>query len=458
MSNNPKPAATGVVGIKGRILPLDERIDPATTALVLIDLQNEFCHPDGAFGRLGNDLSMMPPIAEKTHLLLKAAREKNMMIVFVRATYDGEVLSGPLAETYNRREFHDSQCLEGSWDADWYADLAPQAGSANEIVVTKHRFSAFWGTDIDLYLRSNGIRSLVFTGVVTSGCVESTLRDAFFRDYYVVCASDCVAEASIERHRASLHKIQQAFGAVLTAEEIAAVWSRRERAAGISAEAKEKRVLWDLADRIDPKHTALVLIDLQNDFCHQDGVMGKAGENLASMREAVAGASDLLNWARTAGMQVIHVRAEYSERDASDVSLFASRNASGTMCCRPETWGAAFVDEVVPRDGEWVVVKHRFSAFVDTRLDLLLRANGIRTILVGGVATQCCVESTVRDASLRDYYVVVAKEAVGARGRMKHLHEASLETMSLYFAECLPLDEIRKTHAGHASAERRAQA
>ncbi|HVT30864.1 MAG TPA: isochorismatase family protein [Lacipirellulaceae bacterium] len=442
---------------KGRALPLSERLDPSTTALVLIDLQNEFCHADGAFARLGHDVSMMPSVAEATHRLLKAARAKNMTIFFVRATYDGEVLSGPLAETYNRRNFKNSQCLEGSWDAGWYADLAPRADALNEIVITKHRFSAFWGTDFDLYLRSNGIRSLVFAGVVTSGCVESTLRDAFFRDYYVVCASDAVAEASLERHRASLAKIGQAFGEVLTAEEIAAVWARADIAQPLSMDAKQRKVLYELPDRLDPKHTALVLIDLQNDFCHVDGVMGQAGEDLKEMRQAVAGATKLLAWARQEGLQVIHVRAEYSERDASDVSLFASRNASGTACCRPDTWGANFVDEVKPEAHEWVVTKHRFSAFVDTRLDLLLRSNAIRSIVVGGVATQCCVESTVRDASLRDYYVTVVKDVVGARGRMKHLHDASLETMSLYFAECLSLDELREARHPRVQASSKAR-
>src|SRR5690606_21309431 len=130
------------------------------------------------------------------------------LILFVRATYDGEVLSGPLAETYHRRSFLESQCAEGSFGADWYGGLAPDPAAPNEVVVTKHRFSVFWGTDADLYLRANGIRTLVFAGVVTSGCVESSLRDAFFRDYYVVAASDCVTEASPERHGAALHKIE----------------------------------------------------------------------------------------------------------------------------------------------------------------------------------------------------------------------------------------------------------
>jgi nicotinamidase-related amidase len=170
--------------------------------------------------------------------------------------------------------------------------------------------------------------------------------------------------------------------------------------------------------------------------------MGQAGEDLTMMAQAVDETVKLLGYARAVKMPIVHVKAEYSEQSASEVSLFASRNVSGTECCRPGTWGADWVDEVKPEPGEWAIVKRRFSAFVDTRLDLLLRSNGIRTVIVAGVATQCCVESTVRDASLRDYYVVVARDAVGARRRMEHLHRASLETMSLYFAECLTTREI----------------
>jgi nicotinamidase-related amidase len=89
-----------------------------------------------------------------------------------------------------------------------------------------------------------------------------------------------------------------------------------------------------------------------------------------------------------------------------------------------------------------VVVKHRLSAFVDTGLDLLLRSNGIRALVVVGTATQACIESTVRDARFRDYVVVVPEDAVGARGRMRHMHEASLEVMRAYFAEVVPAARV----------------
>ncbi|WP_162409677.1 cysteine hydrolase family protein [Acuticoccus sediminis] len=439
-----------MISLDDRTRSLDdvERLDPAHTALVLIDIQNDFCHPDGAFGRIGSDLSMMPAMAREARRLRDSARDRGIVTFYVRATYDPEVLGAPLAETYARRGFSDGQCPEGSWGADWYDGLSPDPERAADIVVTKHRFSVFQGTEIDLYLRANGIRTVVFAGVVTSGCVESSLRDAFFRDYYVVAAEDAMTEASPERHRASLHKIGQAFGEVRPAAAIAGLWlAANGPGADLSIAAKAARIPGTLADRIDPAHTALLLIDLQEDFCATEGVMGRNAEDLSDIARAVKGCQRLLGIARAAGLQVIHLRAEYGEADASPVSIFASADVDGMSCCRPGTSGARILPEVAPVEGEWEVVKRRFSGFVDTRLELMLRSNGIRTLIVGGVATQCCVESTVRDAALRDYFVVVASDACGARGRMRHLHDASLEVMGLYFAEVCPIDRIESALA-----------
>jgi nicotinamidase-related amidase len=91
------------------------------------------------------------------------------------------------------------------------------------------------------------------------------------------------------------------------------------------------------------------------------------------------------------------------------------------------------VENLKPLEDEPVVVKHRYSAFVDTRLDLLLRSNDIRTVILPGVATHCCVESTARDAAMRDYYVVVPEDGVAVRGKQQQLHETSLEVLGTYF-------------------------
>ncbi len=435
---------------KGRILDLAERVDPARTALLVVDVQNDFCHPEGAFGRLGHDLSVMPPMAERLRGLIREAGRLGILTVFIRATYDEEVLSGPLAENYHRRGFTESQCLEGSWGADWYGGVQP-SGAPNEVVITKHRYSPFGGTPIDLCLRSNGIRTVIVTGVVTSGCVESTARDAFFRDYHVVVASDCVASASAAQHEASLRKMAQSFGVVLPAAEIQAAWAGADPGPRAwQAGRKAARVLPDLAARVEPGHTALVLIDLQNDFCDRAGAMGRRGEDLDFIQATLPAVRDLAAWARRAGVMVIHVRAEYGPLSASDVTAgtwAAWQAGDDAACCAPGTWGGEFVAGLGPVAREPVVVKHRYSAFVDTRLDLLLRSNGIRTVVVAGVATHCCVESTARDANMRDYYVVIPEDCVAVRGRMRHLHAASLETLKTYFGLVVPALAITEAWA-----------
>jgi nicotinamidase-related amidase len=87
------------------------------------------------------------------------------------------------------------------------------------------------------------------------------------------------------------------------------------------------------------------------------------------------------------------------------------------------------VENLKPLEDEPVVVKHCYNAFVDTRLDLLLRSNDIRTVILPGVATHCCVESTARDAAMRDYYVVVPEDGVAVRGKQRQLHGTSLEVL-----------------------------
>lgn len=427
---------------KGRVLDFVERIDPATTALVVIDVQNDFCDPDGVFGRAGNDLSMMPAMAERTQALVDAARERRMLVAWVRATYDEPVTSAPLSETYNRRGFTGSMCLEGSWGADWYAGVAPH-DAPNEPVLTKHRFSAFWDTPLDLLLRSNGIRTVVLAGVVTSGCVESTARDAFFNDYYVVIAEDAVAEASPERHAYALRKLAQAFGEVVPAATVTDGW-RRSGSNAVSWDIERKRSLvpGGLAARIRPDDTALLVVDVQKDFCDADGAMGRRGEGLQHIQGALPAMRRLVGAARSAGVRVIHVRAAYGIADASPVSISCGAHVGATECCVPGTAGAEFVAGMEPAPDEAVIVKHRFSAFVGTGLPWLLRASGIRSLVVIGVATQCCVESTVRDACLQDFFVTVASDGVAARDRMRHLHDASLETMGLYFATVAGSEEI----------------
>jgi ureidoacrylate peracid hydrolase len=91
-------------------------------------------------------------------------------------------------------------------------------------VVTKHRYSGFVGTELDMVLRSHGIKTVVMTGEATNVCVETTARDAFMRDYYVAFVSDCTASGSQAAHDATLVTMGRHFGTVLTSDDIVSTW------------------------------------------------------------------------------------------------------------------------------------------------------------------------------------------------------------------------------------------
>jgi ureidoacrylate peracid hydrolase len=211
---------------------LEDQVGLGHTALVLVDIQNDFLHPDGTLPRANlsgfMDMSMVPGMVGHARELLQAARQGNVLTVFVQMLGDLKYQS-PAQVALQRRHRRPGSgdrggsVLEGTWGADFYADIRPD-GVSREVIVTKYRYSAFIGTNLDLVLRSNGIQTLVMCGDATSGCVESTTRDGFFHDYYVVTAGDACADFSRDRHEASLRKMEMSFGYVVPAAEVAGVW------------------------------------------------------------------------------------------------------------------------------------------------------------------------------------------------------------------------------------------
>lgn len=209
---------------------LAELVDPAHTALVLIDMQRDFIEPEGAFGALGVDLSMYQDSLPRLTSLLNEARRARVLVIHVQnTTLPGRISDSPAQIRFNLR-MHEGKrrdeaplrySLEGTRGHEIVDQLTPEAG---ELVVRKHRSSAFWGTDLELLLRSNGIKTVVIGGCTTEGCVESTARDAMFNDLYVVIAVDCVASDDREQHEASLLLMRHRFD-LSTADEISSVWS-----------------------------------------------------------------------------------------------------------------------------------------------------------------------------------------------------------------------------------------
>lgn len=214
---------------------LERKLDPRHCALVVIDVLNDFCADDGAMAAEGLDVGEAQRMAGRLPALVDAAREAGALVVFVRNVYSTEgdtYLSDVWLEQAQRRRagsyVERPVCPPDSWGNDFYGDVRPRPG---EPIVTKHRFDAFLNTDLDLVLRSNAVRSVVLSGVATNVCVETTARQAFVRDYYVVLPSDGAAGYSAAEHQASLTTIDRYFGEVVTCEDVIGVWERTRVAA-----------------------------------------------------------------------------------------------------------------------------------------------------------------------------------------------------------------------------------
>lgn len=205
-------------------------INPRETAIIVVDMQNDFGAEGGMFARAGIDISGIQAAVAPTARALDAARGAGMPIVYLKMGFAPDLsdAGGPgapnlvrhlevfgVGEPVTTPDGRPSRVLvRDTWNTDILAELAPQPGDQ---VVDKHRFSGFFETDLDAVLKELGARSLVFTGCTTSVCVESTLRDAFFRDYCCLVLADCTAEPIGQglprsNHDATLLLVELLFG------------------------------------------------------------------------------------------------------------------------------------------------------------------------------------------------------------------------------------------------------
>ena len=203
-------------------------IRPAETALIIVDMQNAYASPGGYIDLAGFDISGAPRAIEKIGQAAAAARAAGMPVIFFQNGWDKDYVeaggpgspnwhkSNALKTMRQRPELYGKLLAKGGWDYELVADLAPQAG---DIVVAKPRYSAFYNTNLDSLLRARGIRSLVFTGIATNVCVESTLRDSFFLEYFSVVLHDATHHAGPDYvQKASLFNIESFFGWVSSVE------------------------------------------------------------------------------------------------------------------------------------------------------------------------------------------------------------------------------------------------
>jgi ureidoacrylate peracid hydrolase len=220
--------AERLVKITARPEPVE--IDLARTTVIVVDMQNAFASVGGMFDLLGRDISPAAVVVQTIKRLAGAARTAGVKVIYLAMGYAPDLTDsgGPaspnwykeagLAAMHRKPEYEGKFLIRGSWDADIVDELRPEPG---DIVVAKSRYSGFRGTNLDVVLKTLNAKYLIFTGIATNVCVESTLRDGYFLDYWPILVADATHHAGPAATReATLWNVESAFGWVATSDDL----------------------------------------------------------------------------------------------------------------------------------------------------------------------------------------------------------------------------------------------
>ncbi len=210
--------------------PID--IDLERTALIVVDMQNSFVSKGGMFDLAGFDITGSAPVIEVNRRLLAASRRSGVKVVYLMMAFKPDLSDAgdPSSPAYHkelalrmmrsRPELAGKLLVDDTWDAAIVEALAPQPG---EQVIRKTRYDGFCATGLDAYLRAANIRYLLFTGVATNVCVESTARHAFFNEFWPILVEDAMNNSGPDFNRqATLWNFEHTLGWVARSEQVIA--------------------------------------------------------------------------------------------------------------------------------------------------------------------------------------------------------------------------------------------
>lgn len=193
----------------------------------------------------------------------------------------------------------------------------------------------------------------------------------------------------------------------------------------------------NLKSKVAPERSALIIIDMQKDYCSEGGIFHRMGYDIKSAKALAARLNDFLGHARKVLKNIIHVKMTKIDSLSSSTALEQYRRLGVNRQYDP-----AFSEfyEVLPQEGEVVIPKYRHSPFVSTYFDQLLRIRQIQTLIVTGLATNVCVESTARDGFARDYHVVIPEDLT--EGTSLEAKKWSLSNINLFFGEIVQSQDL----------------
>ena len=206
-------------------------VHPAETALIVVDMQNAYLSPGGYIDLVGFDVSGAPPVIEETARVAAACRAAGIPVIYLQNGFslDQREAGGPSAPVWHKSNalrfmraneaYAGKLITHGTWDHAIVDPLAPQPG---DIVVPKSRYSGFAGTGLEQVLASRRIRTVLVAGVATNVCVESTIRDAYHREFFPVMVTDATMAAGPGAQEATEFNVEKFFGWLTTGAEVRA--------------------------------------------------------------------------------------------------------------------------------------------------------------------------------------------------------------------------------------------
>jgi ureidoacrylate peracid hydrolase len=194
--------------------------------------------------------------------------------------------------------------------------------------------------------------------------------------------------------------------------------------------------------------TALLVIDMQNGFCHPEGSFAQLGLDVTMTNQAIAGCRTLVDAAHRAEVPVVFTRYVYRSdyRDGGVLVQDLLPALADVKSLADGSWDAEIVDELTPGETDFVIDKNRYSAFYGTGLEPILTSLAIDHLVICGVTTNMCVETTARDASQRDYRVFVVSDATGELEQSRH--EMALSTLGFGFGWVVRSDDAVRAWTG----------
>jgi len=356
----------------------------------------------------GKPFQMPPeygPILERTVWFVKTAREAGYPVTFIQDQHR------PGDKEFTDFTVGQPHAIRGTEGAQLIPELLPLDES--DYTVGKRRFSAFFGTDMDLYLREEGIRRLVLVGRPSNVCALYSAADGFKRRYELVAISDCLYSKTSEMHDRAMREFGETLGPVMTSDEFlsAALESRGE---GQEVGGQEERL-------------AVLVVNVNKDLVLNN--LPENGERLASRLDNM---KELLNVAREVNLPVLYAMDAHLPDDWE----FRIRKPHGIA----GTPGAEVVDELTPRLGDTIFYKRGYDGFYETGLDPWLREKGIARLIIIGGPTNVDVRHTVVSAYNYRYRPIVIKDCTDASSE-----EYAVETLQdLFFCWRMTLDKFKE--------------